>query len=170
MLLLCTLVAESVAVGLYLAAKHLQPHLMVLAVTVLFLFAECAVLPATENLINYTQDNSIALTRDMPELKDIPFYHNEKDPLRIELVYAAHRRIRPLDISSADSVTAHLPCVILTHTPLEKEVPGELLELVDVRYIGEFDDNHRPKDNRRYSDIFKYHVTVLYPKGTISHR
>jgi 4-amino-4-deoxy-L-arabinose transferase-like glycosyltransferase len=167
MLLLYTLVAEAISVSLYLALKHLKPYRMVLAVTVLFLFAECAVLPATENLINYTQDNSIALTRDMPELKDIPFYHNEKDPLRIELVYAAHRYIRPLNIASTDSVLAHLPCAILTHAPLEEEASRQLLEQVEVRYIGEFDDNHRPKDNRRYSDIFKYHVTVLYPKGTI---
>jgi 4-amino-4-deoxy-L-arabinose transferase-like glycosyltransferase len=62
MLLLYTLVAEAISVSLYLALKHLKPYRMVLAVTVLFLFAECAVLPATENMINYTQDNSIALT------------------------------------------------------------------------------------------------------------
>ncbi len=169
-LLLYTIAAEAIAVALFFAAKRLQPSRMVLVVTLLFLFAECAVLPSTENLINYTQNNSIAHTRDMPELKDIPFYHNEKDPLRIELVYAAHRTIRPLNIASADSVLAHLPCAILTHTPLEKEVDRQLLDQVDVRYIGAFDDNHRPKDNRRYSDSFKYHVTVLYPKETISHQ
>jgi 4-amino-4-deoxy-L-arabinose transferase-like glycosyltransferase len=163
-------VAEAVAVMLFMAARRLSPPRMVQAVALLFLFAECAVLPATRRLINYTEGRSIAQTRTMPQLEGIPFYHADTDSLRIELVYAAHRHIRPLDLTSVDSVKGHVPCAILTHRPLEEEVPRQLFRQVDTLQVGQFDDNRRPKDNRRYSDIFKYHLTVLYPKGGISRK
>jgi 4-amino-4-deoxy-L-arabinose transferase-like glycosyltransferase len=162
--LLYTVVAELIAWLLYRSMQRLQPYRMVLAVTGLFLFAECAVLPATKPLINFTQGNSIAQTRTMTELEQIPFYHDENTPLRIELVYAAHRHIRPLDFTQPDSVLTHLPCAVLTHQPVGETLPEALLAQVECQYIGLFDDNRRPKGNRRYSDDFIYHLTVLYPK------
>jgi hypothetical protein len=36
---------------------------------------------------------------------------------------------------------------------------------VDTVYVGRFDDNRRPKDSRRYSPMFQYHLTLLYPKN-----
>jgi 4-amino-4-deoxy-L-arabinose transferase-like glycosyltransferase len=160
-------VAEGVAALLVFATRKLLPYRMVQAVTVLFLFAECAVLPAAKSLIRNTEAHSIAATRSLPELEGIPFYHAESDSMRIEIVYAAHRHIRPLDYTQTDSLKAHLPCALLTHAPIQEEVPPALFRQVDTLYIGQFDDNPRPKGNRRYTDLFRYHLTVLYPKGTI---
>jgi 4-amino-4-deoxy-L-arabinose transferase-like glycosyltransferase len=165
MLVLYTVVAEAVAVVLLLATRCLLPLRMVQAVTVLFLFAEVAVLPFTKSIINYTEGPSIAVTRTMPQLDGVPFYHAQTDSLRIELVYAAHRHIRPLDLSQVDSVKAHVPCAILTHERIEEEVPRQLFRQVDTVYVGRFDDNRRPKDSRRYSPMFQYHLTLLYPKN-----
>jgi 4-amino-4-deoxy-L-arabinose transferase-like glycosyltransferase len=159
--LLYTVVAEAIAVWLGFCSRRMRATGLVLAVTALFLFAECFVLPACKPLINYTEGNSIARTRTMPELADVPFYYNTDEPLRIEIVYAAHRKIRPLDMSVADSVLTHLPCVLLTHDPADEVLSPELLQQVELRYVGLFDDNRRPKGTRDYRDIFRYHLTEL---------
>jgi 4-amino-4-deoxy-L-arabinose transferase-like glycosyltransferase len=164
--LLYTVVAEAVAYGLYRACRELKPYRMVLCVTALFLFAECAVLPATKSLINYTEGNSIATTRDRRDLDGIPFYYDAEEPLRIELVYAAGRKIRPVTLTATDSLLTLTPCVLLTHRPAAEALPTALLERVETRDLGLYDDNRRPKGNRRYSDTFIYHLTLLTQKTT----
>ena len=153
-------------IAVYLAntAIKLQPVKLVYGVLALFLVAECFMLPLLKNIINNPDMKSVAGTREIQELNGIPFYHNEADPLRIELVYAANRKIRPLDVSDPDSIEAVLPCAILTHKPVAEELPSQLWEKVDTVYIGHFDDNRRPRNNRRYSDIFNYHITLLKKK------
>jgi hypothetical protein len=161
--LLLTLVAETVAYALYRACRREQPFRMVLAVTVLFLFAECFVLPATKTLINYTEGRSLAVTREMPELADVPFYYDADEPLRIELVYAAHRLIRPVALNDPDSIAALAPCVLMTHRPAAEALPADLSTRLHLRDLGLFDDNRRPKGTRRYSSEFIYHLTLLTP-------
>jgi hypothetical protein len=115
--------------------------------------------------VNNPEFHSVALTRDMPALKDVPFYYNQTKELRIELVYEAHRNIRPLDVSNADSIRKHLPLAILTHERVGKELPASLWQNVDTVYVGHFDDNRRPKDSKRYSELFLYHITLLKQKN-----
>ena len=97
-------------------------------------------------------------------MKDVPFYYNQKDELRIELVYAAGRKIRPLDMAHADSVKSVLPCAILTHGRAEEELPVKLLRSIDTTYIGQYDDNRWAKSSSRYNDKFVYHITLLKKK------
>ncbi len=54
----------------------------------------------------------------MAELKGVPFYSNAGEQLRIEIVYAAGRVIRPLDYSSKninEELRKRMPCVLLSH-------------------------------------------------------
>ena len=99
----------------------------------------------------------------MKALDNIPFYHIDTVPLRIEMVYAAHRNIRPLHL---DTLQRALPCVLLTHQPMTTTLPPNQLRDVETTYLGCFDDNRRPKGNRRYSPQFIYHATLLKTKGT----
>ena len=85
-------------------AYKFQPVKMVTTVLALFLFAELAAMPSLKNVINNPEINSISQTRDIPELDGIPFYYNSENPLRIEIVYAAGRVIRPLKVSDRDSL------------------------------------------------------------------
>lgn len=161
------LISFAVCVIGYFIAKsaiRLRPWILIIGVLSLFIFAECFVFPLLGNVINNPHMNSIAKTRDIEMLKDIPFYSNEKDPLRIELVYAAGKKIRPLDVSNVDSVVSKLPLVILTRGYVSQEIPKELWESVDSVTIGQYDDNRRPKGSKRYSDIFVYNVTLLKKK------
>lgn len=151
------------ALGIMRSAIKLRPLLFVGCVVALF-FVASSMLPSVKYLVNNPEKKSIAGLRELDELKNIPFYHNEKDPLRIELVYAAHRKIKALNVENIDSVRKVLPCAVLTHDRVGKELPAELWESVDSIYIGRYDDNNRLKGSRRYSNIFIYHVTLLKGK------
>lgn len=130
-------------------------------VALLFASAECLAMPAVGRLVNNTEMKSIKLTRDMPQLDNIPFYHNSAEPIRIELVYAANRKIKPLDFSDTTTVMSALPCAVMTHKYATAELPSSVVEKIDTVYIGLFDDNRRPKGNRRYNSDVIYHLTIL---------
>lgn len=160
--LLCT------AAWLARAAWRLKPMGMLGGVTVLFLAAECFALPYLGNIINNPDMKSIALTRQRTELDGIPFYHNSRDPLRIELVERSHRKIKPLDVTapmdSPEGILGRLPCAILTHGRAGEELPAAWWERIDTLYIDQYDDNPRPKGNRRHQPFFVYHLTLLKAK------
>lgn len=163
-LALLSVLIWGIAVYLVQSAVKLQPFKWVGGVLALFLLAECFMLPLLTNVINNPEMKSVSLTRNLEELTDIPFYYNEKDELRIELVYAAGRKIRPLNMSNADSVRKALPCAILTHDRAVKELPNKLLRSIDTIYVGQYDDNRWAKNSSRYNDKFVYHITLLKKK------
>ena len=150
--------AVALAVYLFIAALKLRPVRLLLGVAFLFFVAECFVMPVLGNVINNPEMKSISGTRTVKELDGIPFYNVDSVPLRIELVYAAHRKIRPVN---PDSLRYKLPCAILTHQPVRDALPGRCLEGMKISVVGRYDDNRRPKSNRRYSNDFIYYVTLL---------
>ena len=158
---LFALFTEGLAAFLVQATVRLRPMRLVGGVALLFAVAECFLLPVLGNVINNPDMKSIAQTRDMRQLDGLPFYHLPSEPLRIELVDAAHRSIVPVDL---DSLQTKVPCVLLTRRPLHEEMPKEELEQMKTCFIGRFDDNHRPKTNRRYSGDFIYYVTLVEKK------
>jgi len=144
------------------ATVRLRPMIMLIGVTLLFMTAECTVMPLLRSIVNNPDMKSISGIREMPELDGFPLYHLDNEDLRIELVYAAHRPIRAV---SADSLASRLPCVVLTHNRAGDALPAGLWQEADSVYIGRFDDNRRPRNNKRYSDIFIYHATMLKPRA-----
>lgn len=152
-LLLLTLFAVLLLFFLVRACVQLRPMDMVVGVTVLFAVAECAVLPSLKSVINNPEMRSIAVTRTMPELRDVPFCHVDTVPLRIEMVYAAHRKIKPVAL---DTLAKAVPCVLLTHERLENILPDSCLKGLTATEIGLFDDNRWPRTSKRYSREFIY--------------
>lgn len=152
--------AGVIAIATYLinAAIKLRPMRLTGGVTVLFVAAECFAMPAIGYLINNPDMKSIAETKSMKTLEGLPFYRIDTEPLRIELVYAAGRKIRPI---APEELKDSLPCVLLTRKPIRATLADSCLEGIDITDIGRFDDNRRPKTNRRYSDEFIYHVSLL---------
>lgn len=152
-LLLLTLFAVLLLFFLVRACVQLRPMDMVVGVTALFAVAECAVLPSLKSVINNPEMRSIAVTRTMPELRDVPFCHVDTVPLRIEMVYAAHRKIKPVAL---DTLAKAVPCVLLTHERLENMLPDSCLKGLTATEIGLFDDNRWPRTSKRYSREFIY--------------
>lgn len=154
-----------IAVYTAMTAIRRKPAETVVAVTLLFLTAEIFGFPSLRNIINNPDRHSIELTRSDPRLTDIPFFHDADEPLRIELVYAAHRKIRPLDLSDSDTIESLLPCAVLTHGDAAEYLDPKLLERADTLRVGVFDDNRRPRSSKRYNPTFLYVVTLLTPKN-----
>lgn len=164
-----TIACLAIAVWLGISAVRLRVMGLLWAVTVLFVTAEIFIMPAVGHIVNNPDRRSIEETRAMRELDGLQFYHLDTDTIRIELVYAAGRTIRPV---AADSVVpvvlADGPMVLMTHGSVAEELPTVAVEagrLVDTIPVGHFDDNRRPKDNRRYSPTFIYNVTLIRPAG-----
>lgn len=161
-----SLITTTVALYLLQAAVKLHPTRLPVGVAFLFFSVECLFMPALGNVINNTEMRSIAETRGMAELKDVPFCHIDTVPLRIEMVYAARRNIRPV---SPDSLRTKVPCVLLTHRPIHETVPENCLKGIETIPIGYYDDNSRPKSSHRYSTDFIYHVTLLKKQKNTLH-
>lgn len=153
--------AATIVLYLLRSAIRLYPEGLLGGVTLLFIIAECLVMPTLGNVINNPEMKSIAATRNVKALDDVPFYHLDTVPLRIEIVYAAHRTVRPIN---PDTLHSALPCAILTHKPISETLPEKYLKGIDAINIGCYDDNRRPKTNRRYSTGFIYHATLLKDK------
>ena len=120
--------------------------------------------PLLVNLFDYPQKQSISKISTIDSLNQIQFYHSDKEDIRMEIVYAANKPIRPLNFSCSDSIINKLPIIILTHQPVDKEVSPDLWNTVDSVHLGIFDDNHWPKGNRLYNNQFIYHATLLKTK------
>lgn len=142
----------------------LRPMRFLSGVVMLFLIAELFCMPYIGGLVNNPEFKSIRGTREVESLKRLPFYSVAGQELRIELVYEANKKIRPLNIHHTDEVMKALPCAILTHGRVGEELPASLLEKIDTVWVGHYDNNRRPKNTKRYSDLFLYNVTILRQK------
>ncbi|MCD8210057.1 MAG: phospholipid carrier-dependent glycosyltransferase, partial [Prevotella sp.] len=149
-----------IALYLIYSIVKLKPLKLLVGIVVVFLVAECFIMPGLRNIINNPEMKSISKVREIRELDNVPFYHIDSEPLRIELVYAAHRNILPLSI---DSISKKLPCALLTHKKVKEVLPPSLLDKVSIKTIDFYDDNRRPKTNSHYSEDFFYYVTLLRP-------
>ncbi len=150
-----------VAVFLVRSLLVARPDLFVWGVGALFLIAETLFMPFIGALVNNPDFKSISQTQQVEALNGLPFYHPADEELRIEMVYEANRKIRPLDITDPTAVEAALPCAILTHQPVEELLPPAVMKRITTEYIDRYDNNRRPKSNKRYSEQFLYQVTVL---------
>lgn len=162
--LLLSAICLATSVSMASSAIHLRPGRMVWSAAWLFVAAEALALPSIKPLINNPQMHSIRLTADMPQLRGVPYFSNNADELRIELVYAARRNIRPVSFTPSSLDSIPLPAVVMTHRGAAAELPQEFLQKVDTIYIGRFDDNRRPRTTRRYDSRFIYHLTLLKPR------
>ena len=140
---------------------RMRPWRFLAGVVVLFVFAEIVCMPYIGGLVNNPDFKSISATRDIESLRPLPFYSVAGEELRIELVYEANKKIRPLDINDTTAVLRALPCALLTHQRVGEVLPNSLFNRIDTVWVGRYDNNRRPKNTRRYSDNFLYNVTIL---------
>lgn len=165
-----TAVCLAGVVALYRAARHLLPMPMLWAVLWLFCFIELAGMPVVKQLVNNPHAHSLALIRQEKPADKIPLRHDERDDLRPELVYAAGRCIKPLDVTRTDSLLSALPCVLLTRKSLAESLPAEVYASldslgIDTLYIDTYDNNQRPPGNKRHSQAFVTRATLLTHKN-----
>lgn len=141
----------------------------VLGIAGIFAIAETFAMPAIAKAFSNPEYNSISATKKMPQLNGIPFYSNSNEQLRIEIVYAAARIIRPLDYSSPnlnEELHKRLPCVLISHKPLKEEVGEKALSGMEAVEVGKYNDSNRNRFSKHGSDKnFIYYVTLLKSKA-----
>ena len=130
----------------------------------LFFIAELFFLQPVGKMFGNPEAHSINAVSQISTLKHVPFYYNAKEPLRIELVYEANRKILPMNLSDSIEVMSSLPLAVVSQKPIAQEMPVSILKHLDVVKIGYYDDNKHPKKDRHYSSAFLNYVTLLKKK------
>lgn len=137
-------------------------------IVAVFAAAEILAMPAIARTFSNPEYKSIAATRSLPALKGVPFYSNSRDELRIEIVYAAGKVIRPIDYSAPGidkKLREMAPCVLLSHKALVDELPAGALQGLDTVFVGRYNNSNRTRFSKHGSDSkFIYNVTLLKPK------
>ena len=134
-------------------------------VVLLLILVETLLMSRVANMFNNTEIKSIKAVRQIEELQHVPFYYPADEELRIELVYEAGRRILPWDIKSDTTLLNSLPVVLVSGKPATEVLPVGIQEKVNLRLIDVYDNNNRPKsDKKRYSPKFVRYVTILEKK------
>lgn len=149
----------AVAAWLWHAAVRCLPQHFLYGVVALFVVAETAVMPYVGLIANNRERQSIRGVREMPVLEGVPFrYDAADDAPRVEIVYEAGRKIRPVALTDSAAVAGALPFVLLLHDPADlQRLPATGAK---VTFVGRFDDNQRQKSAKRYNERFIYN---LYP-------
>lgn len=150
-----------VAVWLVWCTLQCHPLRLTCGIAAMFALAELCLLGTIGHAFGNPEANSIAAVQTDKRLAGLPFYHNEEEPLRIELVYEAHRKILPLCLGDSAAVLRALPCAIVSRRWVSEEVPAAVLQHIDTVAVGTYDDNKHPRNDRHYTQEFINHVTIL---------
>lgn len=146
---------------LWYAAIKTRPFFFLSGVVMLFVVVEVMLMPSVASLFNNPDMKSIHAVRNIESVNKLPFYYVDGEELRIELVYEAGRRILPWNIENDSVPFIQLPVVLVSEKSVEETLPPALLDKLDWKLIGVYDDNRRQKNTKFYSDLFIRYVTVL---------
>ncbi|MEG1580725.1 MAG: glycosyltransferase family 39 protein [Bacteroidaceae bacterium] len=112
-----------------------------------------------KTFVNGSHHNISAL-RTEPRVAHLPFCSPVTDELRIETVYAAGRRIFPLNCADSTSVAHRVPCVVISTQPLNA-LPA--LRFFPCVQLGRYDNNWRKKESKSYNPALVKTVWIVYP-------
>lgn len=140
--------------GIHVEKVFLGIVLCMIIVLVIFLN------PIGKLFIN-NERHSIRELRDNTQIEHLPFYYNEQEELRMELVYEADQTIRPLDATNNPLIYSKLPFVFISGAPIEDVLKGENLE---IERIGVFDNNWRAIGHKRYNNALVREVAIVKRK------
>ena len=150
------------------AVASRQPIIQVRAVALVFATTEILLLPAITQAVGNPDSHSIALAVDTPQTQELPLFHDQRKPIRIELVYNAHRKIQPIDLNNPQEVRTHMPFALVIANSAKTSIPNTLLAEADTCLLGCFDNNLHRRSNRHYTDDLRGHILLI--KGKQSHQ
>ena len=105
---------------------------------------------------------SIGLLRENKEIADLTFYYNEREELRVELVYEANRRFYKMNPADETAIEQSLPFVFISGESIEKLMSQKN---VSIRYLGTFDNNWKKKGDKRHNpDLVREAAIISFSK------
>ena len=155
-----TLLLEAIGIWLFRSALRDKPLSYIGGVLCLFMGVEIWGLPVVVSLFNNPGLKSIHAVREIGKLKELPFYYDCREELRIEIVYEAGRKILPYCFQEEKRLPA-LPFVLVSQESAEKVLPADLQQHLRWEVIGLYDDNKRPADTPWHSPKFVHYVTLV---------
>lgn len=165
LLIIVSILFLATAYSIFTGGVRMRSMKVFTGVVFLLILVETLLMSKVANIFNNTEIKSIKAVRDIKELQHLPFYYPEKEGLRIELVYKAGRRILPWDIEKDTTILDSLPIVLVSEKPAAEVLPATIQEKVNLHFIDVFDNNNRPKsDKKHYSSKFVRYVTMLEKK------
>lgn len=147
-----------------LSTKRHSPKGVVRGVALLFFFIECFMLTPIVGVLGNNRKVSINQVSKVSELKQLPFYYNQDEELKIEVVYEVGKKVSPININDPDAVSKATPFALITQQPLAKEMNADVLSRVDTLRVGVYDDNTLPRHNQHYKKEFINQVSILKKK------
>ncbi len=102
--------------------------------------------------------HSIRMIRKNKAVENLPFYYNDKEALRMELVYEANKTIRPLDVTNDSIIYSKTPFVFVSKIPIDSVFFNKN---VIIKPIDTFDNNWRKTNHKRYNKDLVRHVAVV---------
>lgn len=154
----------ALALYLLLPLKSYVPWRLLQAAAGAFILIECFMMGGIAKAMGNPGKHSIAATRQVAQLRGMPFYFPQGDSLRIEMVYQAHRKILPLNVTDSACVLNHTPFALVSARWNSKVLPPAVLNAVDTVMVGTYDDNIHPRGTRHYHPEFVNHVTIITKK------
>lgn len=159
--IILSLIIWFIVVYLIIQTIKLDSVKYIYGIVFLFMVIECLVFPHLNDIINNPDMKSIKESRKNEYLTDIPFYYNKNEELRIETVYAAGKKIRPIDINDKETIKKCSPFVLITHKSLNTYKEYNNLKDFNIRYIDTYDDNKRPKSNKYYREALVNNMNLI---------
>jgi len=105
--------------------------------------------------------HSIRLLRENEAVSGLPFYYNQEEDLRMELVYEANKTIRPLNLTDTAFIYNNLPFVFVSGQPVDSVFGGLK---VGIETIDTFDNNWQKRDHKRYNPTLVREVAIIKPQ------
>lgn len=146
------------AVIVWFGIRKRNPMYMLGGVVAVFVSVELLFFPLLGKVFMNPDFHSISEIRGRADLNDVPFYSLKNDSLRIEIVYEAGRKIRPIE---EKELVEKVPCVLVTLKSVDEALPAYVRKKVKCREVGSFDSNRQPKSDRHYQDGLLYHATMI---------
>lgn len=126
-------------------------------VATMCMITSCCLIPIGHMFINEDR-HSIRELRTVEQVTGLPFYYDDTEDLRMELVYEANRVILPLDIQNDSLVRHSLPFVLVSGAPADSLMAGQP---VTVEYIDTYDNNWRKREHKRYNPMLTRQVSII---------
>ena len=102
--------------------------------------------------------HSIRLLRENENIRNMPFYYNDREELRPELVYEANRRILKMNTDDDSALEKALPFVLLSSESIEKLLSDKN---VTVEFIDMFDNNWNKKGSKRHNPALVKEAAII---------
>jgi flagellar basal body-associated protein FliL len=141
--------------------KGVQPsRVFVGIILTMIMITSVYMIPIGRMFLN-EERNSIRILRDNKDIAELDFYYNEKEELRMELVYEANRRFYKMNPEDDAAIEKALPFVFVSGESIEKLMSPKK---VTVEFIGIFDNNWKKKGDKYHNPDLVREVAIIRAK------